>query len=462
MSEPEDRRVDARIVFDRGTLLLEELPPGLDPGGLPGVRWDDRVKAWRAPGRWRAAISVALMARGAALEAWPSPRAPRVDDWRRPELRPYQQEALTAWTEAGCRGVIVLPTGAGKTQVAIAAIAELGGPAIVLAPTRVLVEQWIARLGAYYTGGVGQISDGKVEPAAITVATLEGARRHMAAYGPRWELVVVDEAHHVGGGAADEALEFSPASARLGLTATPPPAGPGSDRLFDLVGPTVFSLSVQDLAGVWLAPYDVVTMELALDADEREEHDLLRRIYSVVSRPFFEASPGAGWKDFVRHANRTQEGRTALAAWRRSRALLSLTRAKGRVVGELLARHRDRRALIFVADNQAAYGVARGHLVAPITCETSRPEREELLGAFARGELRALVSARVLDEGLDVPDADVGIVVGAGAGERQHVQRVGRLLRPGPGKRALVYELVTPSSFEVRDLTRRRRGLGAA
>lgn len=464
MSKPDDRRVAARVVFDRGTLLLEDLPAGLEPGGLPGVRWDDRVGAWRAPARWRAALVQALAARGVAVAPWAPPEVPR-SGWRPVPLRPYQEDALSAWTAAGRRGVVVLPTGAGKTQVGIAAIAAAGAPAIVLAPTRVLVDQWVARLGAAYGGVVGQISDGRRDPRPITVATLEGARRHMAWLGPRWELVVVDEAHHVGGGAVDEALELSPAPWRLGLTATPPAPGPGSigaERLEALVGPTVFQLGVDDLAGGWLAPYDVVTLPLDLEPDERAEHDRLRRTYTAVARPFFQAHPDARWVDFVREAGRTPAGRTALSAWRRGRDLLSLTRAKARAVTELLELHRDRKALVFVADNLAAYALARTNLVAPITCDIGRPEREELLAAFGRGELRALASARVLDEGVDVPDAEVGIVVGAGAGARQHVQRVGRLLRPGPGKRARVYELVTPGSVEVRHVERRRRGLGAA
>jgi superfamily II DNA or RNA helicase len=75
--------------------------------------------------------------------------------------------------------------------------------------------------------------------------------------------------------------------------------------------------------------------------------------------------------------------------------------------------------------------------------------------------LRALVSSRVLNEGIDVPDADIAMVVGGAGGEREHVQRVGRLLRPAPGKHAVVYELVTAATSETRRATQRRRGLAA-
>ncbi len=95
----------------------------------------------------------------------------------------------------------------------------------------------------------------------------------------------------------------------------------------------------------------------------------------------------------------------------------------------------------------------------PITCEIKRREREQALDAFRAGELKALVSARVLNEGIDVPDADVAIIVGGTFGQREHVQRVGRLLRPVPGKRAIVYELVTLATSEARQVLERRRAL---
>jgi superfamily II DNA or RNA helicase len=95
----------------------------------------------------------------------------------------------------------------------------------------------------------------------------------------------------------------------------------------------------------------------------------------------------------------------------------------------------------------------------PITADVKRRERDAGLAAFRAGRIRALVSARVLNEGFDVPDAEIGIVVGGAQGVREHVQRIGRVLRPAPGKRALVYELVTRDTAEVGAIQRKRRGL---
>jgi len=119
------------------------------------------------------------------------------------------------------------------------------------------------------------------------------------------------------------------------------------------------------------------------------------------------------------------------------------------VLGRLLDRHHGARVLVFCADNAAAYAIARQHLLMPITCDIGREERARMLERFAAGELRGLVSARGLNEGIDLPSAEVAIVVSAALGEREHVQRVGRILRPGEGKEALLYELIARDTIEV-------------
>jgi superfamily II DNA or RNA helicase len=116
---------------------------------------------------------------------------------------------------------------------------------------------------------------------------------------------------------------------------------------------------------------------------------------------------------------------------------------------------------VFAADNETAYAIAREHLVQPITCDIGAAERARALERFSRGELRILVSARVLNEGLDVPAADIAVVVGGSQGSREYVQRVGRVLRPSEGKKALVYDLVTIGTFEVPRVNRHRRALAS-
>jgi superfamily II DNA or RNA helicase len=377
------------------------------------------------------------------------------------ELRPYQRGALLSWEVGRRRGIVVLPTGSGKTRVAFGAMAATRSRALCLVPTRVLLQQWLSELERVYCGRVGCLGDGQWQLEPVTVATFESAYRHMPRIGRHFELLIVDEVHHFGGGVRDEALEMSVADERLGLTATPPDAQ-ALMRLAELVGPVIYQLGVGDLTGTYLSDFDLVVVRLGLEPDERERYDAEQRVFSVFYRGFRRFHPHATWQEFVSAASMSKEGRAALSAWRRGRRMLSFTRQKAAAVRTLLARHAADRVIVFTADNETAYAISREHLIMPITCDVSRREREVALEAFRKGELGALVSARVLNEGIDVPDADVAVIVGGTRGEREHVQRVGRLLRPVPGKRAVVYELVTMSTSEARAARERRRGLAAA
>jgi superfamily II DNA or RNA helicase len=451
---------DRQLRFDRGTILFTgSWPPEI--ASLPRVLLDPRVNGFRAPAYAWPHIVRALRERRIKFDDRVRSSAPPSGEWQALELRPYQEEALRAWDIANRRGLIVLPTGAGKTRVALAAVARCRTPALCIAPTRVLLEQWRSELARVYRGHVGCYGDGAHELAPITVATFESAWRRMGEIGNRFDLLVVDEAHHFGANLRDEALEMAIAPTRLGLTATPPREGPASRRLLELLGPTVFELGIDDLKGTFLAPFDLAVRVLTLTPDERKTYESDIATFRATHGRFLRSVPGATWVEFARAAAASSEGREALAAWRRVRRLLAFTRAKAVEVAALLSKHRDAKVLVFTADNETAYALSRRLLIMPLTCDISRGERDAVLKSFREGKLHALVSARVLNEGLDVPDADVAVIVGGALGTREHVQRVGRLLRPAPGKRAIVYELVSRDTIEVGQARRRREGLAS-
>lgn len=441
-----------RIRFDRGTLVLEAESAGEDPAQIPGAAWDHETRAWRTPAeRHRdvivrgsdAAIRISDEIRTAALAG----------DWTLPALRWYQDAALARWTAAGRRGVIALPTGSGKTLVALAAIAQLGVATLCLVPTRVLLDQWARALEASWAHPIGRLGDGDHRVAPITVATYSSAVGWAPRIGDRFGLVIVDEAHHVGAWCPSEVLEMLVAPARLGLTATPPPGGALADR----IGPVVYSLGVDDLAGDALAHYEIVPVKVTLDPGERLRYTRQRSEFAAAYTRAARRMPFLGWREFVKHASRTLDGRRALESWRGYRALIAYPSGKRAALHELLARHAGQRTLVFTGDNATAYAIARELLVMPITHEIRRTERAHVLERFRSGELSVLVSSQVLDEGFDVPDADVAIVVGGTSSNRRHVQRIGRVLRPRDGKRAIIYELEVAETTEA-TYVRRRHG----
>jgi superfamily II DNA or RNA helicase len=445
-----------RLRFDRGTLVIAADVFG-QLADLPYVRWDPRVEAYRAPAFQYRRLWVELRRRGFAADAHILRTHASKAEWRAVDLRPYQQAALLAWTGEQ-RGLIVLPTGSGKTRLACAVIAACGVPALCLVPTRALLHQWSGEIAKHYSGRVGCLGDGQHRVEAISVATFESGYRCMDRIGDRFGLLIVDEVHHFGTGVRDEALEMCAAPRRLALTATSP-EGEALARVNELMGPTVCELRVADLSGLWLADFENVVLALRLTSDEQKQYDYLCSRFRVVFERFRAFNPQASWRDLSALATRSEPGRSALAAFRASRQITSFPAAKRCALASLLREHRAQRVLVFTSDNATAYAIAREHLIMPITCDIDRAERDRALAAFRSGELRVLVSAQVLNEGIDVPDAEVAIIVGGVRGPREHVQRVGRLLRPVPGKRAYVYELVMEGTHEARKAVLRRRAL---
>lgn len=447
-----------RIRFDRGTLVFDRAEPGQDPAKLVGAAWDGELAAWRLPAHELSDVRVRLADSSVRFTDEVRTTA-LVGEWKIPPLRWYQERALAAWRAAGDRGVIALPTGAGKTLAALGAIRALGVATLIVVPTRVLLDQWARTLAAAWPAPIGRLGDGdhRVEP--ITVATYASAVGWAPRIGDRFGLVVVDEAHHVGAWCPSEVLEMLVAPARLGLTATPPEATGVLDRH---VGSVVYALSIADLVGDALATYDTVTIPVELAPSEKIAYRTARGQFAAAFAAFQRSEPGGSWRAFVNVARRSAAGRAALAAWRASRAVLAYPEAKRAALRELLLRHASDRVLVFTGDNATAYAIARELLVMPVTCDIGRAERATMLERFRRGDATVLVSSQVLDEGFDVPEAEVAIVVGGTASARRHVQRIGRVLRPRLGKHARVYELAVQATAEVAQVVRRRRGLDRA
>jgi len=443
-----------RVRFDRGTLVLEP-EPGItgarDPSKIPGAAWDAERHAWRIPAERYRELRVQLADEQIRIPDMPAQSLGGT--WTLPAARWYQTTAVARWKTAGRRGVVALPTGSGKTLVALTAIAELGVPALIVVPTCVLLDQWSVAIANVWSGKVGRIGDGNHDIQPITVCTYASAAIWASRIGDRFGVVVIDEAHHVGAWCSSEVLEMMVAPARLGLTATPPPPG---GELAERIGPVVYSLGVADLTGDALAEYELVSVPIALAKPERERYRTQRSRFANVYAKLARRERGQmDWRRFVDQATRTADGREALDAWKGYRSLIAYAEGKRVAVRELLAKHRGERTLVFTADVATAYQIARELLIMPITHEIGRAERTEVIEKFRTGEITVLVSAHVLDEGFDVPDADVAIIVGGSSSARRQVQRIGRVLRPREGKKAMIYELAVLETTEIDDVRRR-------
>ncbi len=114
----------------------------------------------------------------------------------------------------------------------------------------------------------------------------------------------------------------------------------------------------------------------------------------------------------------------------------------------LITKHRYDKIIIFTQDNETAYNIGRKFLLPVITHHTKVKEREYFLNSFREGKFCILVTSKVLNEGVDVPDANVAIIVSGSGAVREHVQRLGRILRAKEGKKAYLYELISAGTGE--------------
>ncbi len=448
-----------RLRFDEGTLLVDG-----DSDATEVLRnaltFDDRIGLWRAFAFRYAGIVRVLYAFHAEIED--AARNYRILDCKlHSPLRPmaHQLAALDAWKRAKCRGCVVMPPGSGKTFFAFLAMRTVQRSTIVIVPTIDLMHQWATLLEDAFQCQVGMLGGGSNDVRDITVSTYDSAVIHMNRIGDRFGLAVFDECHHLPGPVNRTCASMCIAPYRLGLSATLELPPESADVLRDMVGPTVYDADMRELEEARvLAPYKTIRLRLALGEREAEEYREAREKYvSFIRANRIDFQSERGWSDFLIACVRRPDGRDAFQAYLRQRAIARCGEAKMTALWRIIRENPTARILIFTADNDAAYKIGEAFCLPVLTHKTKAAERKDFLARFRSGEYPVLVTSKVLNEGVDVPEASIGIVVSGSGCTREHVQRLGRILRRKEGKEAILYELVSEGTSEIGVSDRRRR-----
>jgi len=461
------------LQYEDGTVRIDGLSDRTAQSvadAIPELSVDHRTAGHRVPAFRYTTLRQALAA--SAVDDRVVAFEPLSDPTSAYELRTYQQEALSAWLatdrwvdvtpngdpERAPWGVLELPTGSGKTVIGIEAIERLAVPTLVVVPTIDLLEQWQRELEAEFGEPIGRFGGGEQRLEPITVSTYDSAYLKADSVGDRFGLVIFDEVHHLGGEGYREIARLLAAPARLGLTATFERPDEAHEIVADLVGPVVYRLHPDDLAGEHLAPYDVKRLSVSLRPAEREAYDRNQEIFSgYLARSNIQMKSGSDYQELVKRSGSDPRAREALLARQRARAIVYGSAAKLEALEGILDAHRGERTIVFTAHNELAYDVSEQFLIPTITHQTGAAERREILERFREGTYSRIATSNVLDEGVDVPDASVAVVLSGSGSEREFTQRLGRILRPSEGKtRAILYEVVAEETSEERVADRRR------
>ncbi|HYA61027.1 MAG TPA: DEAD/DEAH box helicase family protein [Candidatus Acidoferrum sp.] len=442
----------AKIFYDKGTILI------MGDLAIPSSSWDSRAGAYRAMALFYRDIIEYLKRSNVnyvddALELLPTPYLQC-----KVKLKNFQHEALKAWLDAGKRGTVVLPTGSGKTVIAVAAISELKTPTIVIVPTLDLVEQWQRVLTNEFNIEIGVYGGGENVLQPITVSTYDSAYLRAGELGNRFGLIIFDEVHHLPSTGFRHIAEMFAAPYRMGLTATYERQDGLHKDLPRLVGGKVYELSVEHLAGRHLSEYELEKLYVDLTLEEEEEYERLYKTFIdyLVKRNIILRTPHDFTK-FIMRSGRDQKARQALLARNKALDIALNSQKKLDALENILLDQPTEPTIIFTQHNKLVHRIAQRFLIPYITHVTPKDERKEILDNFRAGKYRLIVTSKVLDEGIDVPDATQAIILSGTGSTREFIQRLGRILRKREGKKAKLIEIVTRNTAEMKMSSRRKQ-----
>lgn len=430
---------------------------------VPFSTYDPRTKTLRAPAMYYSSIIEYLKTsdityQDYVLDLLPSPHL----EAKGVMPRDYQQRALENWVAAGMKGCIVLPTGSGKTIVGMKAIERVNSSSLVVVPTLDLMDQWVSVLTKHFGIEIGRLGGGDDELKGITVSTYDSAYIRASSIGNLFSLVIFDEVHHLPSPGYRSIAEQLASPYRMGLTATIEREDDLHKELPKLVGGVVYQASPNALAvKSHLASYEVERRYVEMLPDELEEY---RKSYNsflhCIKKMRFRMNARNSFQKLIMLSGRSKVAREALLARNRAMKVAFNSRAKFEELKDILSENRDMKTIIFTQHNSLVHDISNKFLIPFITHKTKKDERTDVLAGFRDGRFRAIVTSKVLDEGVDVPDAELGIIVSGTGSSREYIQRLGRLLRPKENdKGAKLIEIVSMDTREIGTSTRRKRAL---
>jgi superfamily II DNA or RNA helicase len=421
--------------------------------------WDDRTNVWRADAIHYPSIRKCLDTSSSLYGT-----VDRVPQWQSilwpctslSSLRSEQSDAIDAWGKLG-QGVVVMPTGTGKTEVALHIMAKQGCSTLIVSPIRDLMYQWHKRIlvGLGYDAGI--IGDSIFDAKPVSVTTFDSASIHMPKLGNQFKLIVFDECHHLPGPIRSDSARMSIAPLRLGLTATLERGDGRHSILKHLIGPLAYRLEIDAVRGISLAEFDVFRIPVRLNAQERFRYDQLSEVVSSYVYERRREDANFTWKTLCAESPNCSQAGMIMRAYREKQSIEDRAQEKLRVLEDLFRLHMGTPMIIFAGSNAMAQDVSRRFLIPCLLNHCGKAERIDYIDGLRDGIYPAVVANQVLDEGVDLPEVKIAVVIGGLASTRQAKQRLGRVLRRRGDERAILYEVVANDTNDSKRSVKRRK-----
>lgn len=377
------------------------------------------------------------------------------------KLRDYQLEAIKNWCLEKM-GSIVLPTGAGKTIIGLKIIEIVNSPTLIIVPTLDLIKQWTKILSQNFDIEIGNIGGGIENIQPITVSTYDSAYIKAPWIGNKFLLIVFDEVHHLPAPSYRLIAETFVAPYRLGLTATIEREDHLEQDFPYLIGKSTFQITAKELAeNKYLANYIIERKKTFMSSEEYLKYkESMTIYYTCLKKIGLKMNSNNAFKRLIMMSTNNTMARRALVARNNAIDIALNSRSKINEIRKILGENKDIKTIIFTQHNKLVYEISNDFLIPFITHKSSKEEREDVLTGFKDGRYKAIVTSKVLDEGIDVPDAQLGILVSGTGSSREFIQRLGRLLRPkNDNNEARLIEIISSGTSETVTSERRHRNI---
>jgi superfamily II DNA or RNA helicase len=377
------------------------------------------------------------------------------------KLRDYQLEAIENWCLEKM-GSIVLPTGAGKTIIGLKIIEIVNSPTLIIVPTLDLIKQWTKILSRNFDIEIGNIGGGIENIQPITVSTYDSAYIKADWIGNKFLLIVFDEVHHLPAPSYRLIAETFVAPYRLGLTATIEREDHLEQDFPYLIGKSTFQITAKELAeNKYLANYIIERKKTFMSSEEYLKYkESMTIYYTCLKKIGLKMNSNNAFKRLIMMSTNNTMARRALVARNNAIDIALNSRSKINEIRKILGENKDIKTIIFTQHNKLVYEISNDFLIPFITHKSSKEEREDVLTGFKDGRYKAIVTSKVLDEGIDVPDAQLGILVSGTGSSREFIQRLGRLLRPkNDNNEARLIEIISSGTSETVTSERRHRNI---